>query len=831
MKITKPHTGPSLSIILHTWLSLRIILVFTLQVLFFCLLHAADDGVNFPSGQPRNGNFNQPSDGEILDVSPPGFCWWRAGGRGEVFYRVHIYSSGGAEIHTSARLDDPAYVPEVILSPGRYKWIVDAVDEQGKILARRAESTFEISPSALPLPWTDPDELLARVPGSHPRLLFPGERLEEVKENLDKFYSEPYLELKQSADRALDLSPVEKPVFNTLGGGKNYAAKRTAYREEYHAVGNAFIGGVVPMALTYLLSGEEKYGLAAKAHLLHLCDWELDGALSVQDPRFDEVGLRLARAVPQAYDWTCDLFSPEERLRMENWMAALGDSLLVRMQNRDYLNFSGESHDGRVPGYLMEFAIVLAHRPEAKAWMEYGMLAALTVFPHWAGSDGGWAEGVDYALQYNERFITPLHSVYAATGYNLWQKPFFRKFPYFLTWCISPVGEITPFGDSEDQPVSRRAEKLRSLLLYYSHVNNDATLRWWIDYLSAQQADSADDELSAVWELLYPDTLKPVGPSSILPDKAFRGVGWVAFHSDITDPENDLMLLFKSSPFGPASHSHADQNSFAIMKGGKALAIPAGERYPQHGSPFHTRYTRLTEAHNALLFNGKGQLDKDAGANGRIIDFRSLSHIGYTAGDARKAYGPPVSGYIRHAVLIRPSLILIVDEIQAGEPVTVDWLMHGKEKFGLSEEEQQLTSYRMNEKMQVDLLSLEGFDFSQSDEWPVDPKEGYPMVKTESPVNQWHFKGRLRQPVSRTVIAALMRIDGSPAGYQSCTTRKEDGGRVIVSAVLDGGLKTEILLNLATGPEYRGAPLIRITCLQEDGKTEELVIESKLNPN
>ena len=38
-----------------------------------------DKGLAFPSEQPEGGNFNKPFDGEILDVSPPGFCWWRAG--------------------------------------------------------------------------------------------------------------------------------------------------------------------------------------------------------------------------------------------------------------------------------------------------------------------------------------------------------------------------------------------------------------------------------------------------------------------------------------------------------------------------------------------------------------------------------------------------------------------------------------------------------------------------------------------------------------------------------------------------------------------------------
>ena len=139
------------------------------------------------------------------------------------------------------------------------------------------------------------------------------------------------------------------------------------------------------------------------------------------------------------------------------------------------------------------------------------------------------------------------------------------------------------------------------------------------------------------------------------------------------------MLLFKSSPYGPVSHSHADQNSFAIMKGGKALAQPTGARYPQHQSPFHFQYTNLTLAHNALLINGEGQIDRVASANGRLMDFKSSPHMAYVAGDAQKCYGDRLDFYKRHVVMIRPSVILIIDDLAGPEPFSVDWLMHSRE--------------------------------------------------------------------------------------------------------------------------------------------------------
>ena len=800
----------------------------------------SNDEFQFPSEQPRDGNFNRPIEGQIIDVSPPGFCWWRAGDRGVIYYVLHIFDDKGNEVYTSSKLEEPAFVPEKIFPPGGYSWSVDALTSGDVKVSERIKTNFIIAENAVSLPWVEPAVLLNKVPKEHPRLVFSHEKIAEIKSKLNTEFKAAYDNLKSSADKALSMPLVEKPDFDKITGQKNYAQKRTRYREGYHNVGDTYIGGVVPMALTYLLTRDNQYGAAVKKHLLHLTDWGMDGIMDVQSPKFDEVGLRLARALPQAYDWCYDIFSKDEKIKMENWLASLADKFLERMKKRDFLNTSGESHDGRVPGYLLEFAIALAERPEAIAWMDYGMKAVLTVFPHWAGADGGWAEGVDYALQYNDRFITPLQSVKVSTGYDLWKKPFFRKFPYFLVYCISPKGEITPFGDSEDQSVSgTKADKLSSMLLFYSLLNNDSSLRWWSDLLDARsgktEADDDEkepeiDELSAIRTMLVSDDVEPRKPELLPLDRAFFGIGWAALHTDITDPENDLMVLFKSSPFGPVSHSHVDQNTFAIMKGGKALAMPAGQRYPQHGSPFHTRYTRLTVAHNSLLINGQGQIDKKGQANGRLVDFKSTKNIGYALGEAKNAYGKPVETQLRHIVLIRPSLILVVDEIRTSEPVSIDWLMHGKEKFELNEAEQTFTSYRDEYCMNVNLISPEGVNFTQTDAWPIDPKEGYEMVKTESPVNQWHLIAKLKGRSTHTSIAAIMSV-GAKAKMPGLNINSNVNNTIVIDADFEEAGQARIIVNLSFDKSTGSEDLITIDFISKIGGKENLIVKKSIINN
>ena len=776
----------------------------------------------FPANRPENGNFNRPGPGDILDVSPPGFCWWRAGKRGELSYRLQIHDSKGRQVYASALLNEPVHVPDEVLPAGIYTWTVEGLTPSGFIAASRPPSAFTISENALPLPWVAPRKLLSRVPKEHPRLLFPKAQLPDIRKTLDTTLKAEFSSLKAAADEALDFPLVKEADFDKYVDKKQYAIKRTAYREAFHEVGNAYLGGVVPLALTYALTLEKKYGEAAKAHILNLLDWELDGVMSVQDPRFDEVGLRIARALPQGYDWCYDLFSEKERIAVEEMIVGLGNKLLERMQRRDFLNTPAESHDGRVPGYVVEFAIALAERPEAEAWMDYGMKSLLTVFPHWAGRDGGWAEGVGYALTYNDRFITPLQSVYTSTGYDIWQKPFFRKFPYFLLYCISPKAEITPFGDQEHLGIVGRSDKLRTMLLFYALRNQDSGMRWWVDLLGKGDDDAEMDGPSAIRSMILPDTVVPAPPKKIPPDRAFKGIGWVALHSDLAKPDDDLMVFFKSSPYGSVSHSHLDQNTFAILKGGSALAMPAGARYPQHGSPFHTEYTRLTVAHNALLINGKGQIDRDEKANGLLAEFQTMPHIGYASGEAQNCYGKPVTRYVRHIVLVRPSLVLVADDLEASEQVQVEWLMHAKERFDLNEKEQTFVSHRNDAFMKVHLLTPGGFDFRQDDAWPVDPRQGYPMVTTEPPAKQWHFNARRRERSERIRIAAIMAI-GDGGDQPECKIRRTSNGTAEIIASFAGIGQAKITVDLSADRAPSQAT-IEIHYELQKGETEYLSI-------
>jgi hypothetical protein len=281
------------------------------------------------------------------------------------------------------------------------------------------------------------------------------------------------------------------------------------------------------------------------------------------------------------------------------------------------------------------------------------------------------------------------------------------------------------------------------------------------------------------------------------------------------------MVMFKSSPFGSVSHSHADQNSFAIMKGGRALAIPGGERFPQHGSPFHEQYTQQTVAHNALLINGQGQRNRDDTASGKLVAFRTLPHLAYVAGDAHLCYPEPLRKNLRHVLLVRPSLVIVVDELEAERPIAVTWLMHTKQESALQPQSQSFTVQRDSARMVVHLAaSAAPLSFSQTSEWPIPPKQGYPMVQVADPPRQWHFQAKTTKARVVHRVAAVMVV-GDDEQMPACDVSSSNGTMTVTVGLAEGRAVAKIRLQ---DPVSSTNPLFHVRFDPHDGEPESLSV-------
>lgn len=705
----------------------------------------------------------QPTDGAEVAVTPPGFAWWRAAGASA--YRLIIREEGGRTVYESEPHPDPVHLPSRALPPGTYSWDVEALDAHGRALARRGWWRFRIPKGVPELVWEDPDKLLARVPEGHPRYVFLKDRLASVRAMLGTTRREAWQAIRRAADRALQTPPPEPPRYHTFPDKVRQRMGYTVYFREFRR----FIDGAMnTLALAYLLSGEEKYGLAAKRILLEVERWGIEGPMSVLSEFGDEPGLSMARFGHRAYDWLYDLFDQSERERVREMTAGRARQVLRRLRRADYLATPAESHNGRLIAYLTEYAVVLkGEAPDAAEWLDYSLRALLTFYPHWGDADGGWAEGVSYALGYNTLYLPAIEALRATTGFDLYRKPFFNRIPRFFLYCTSPIGEQRPFGDGSDRPVSGPAGAV--LMAHHGRRLKDPAYVWW-----AQQAGGLKEGVSdALVAVLTEDDVPPRPPSDRPQAAVFRGIGWAALHSALDRPEQDTLLLFKSSPYGSVSHSHADQNSFAILKGGRALAIPSGYYGPAYGMPHHADWTRQTKANNSILVDGEGQVVRSLRARGRIAAFRHQKALTYVAGDAAEAYGGRLTRFLRHVLFLRPGLIVMVDDLEAPRPARYQWLLHALEKMEADETAGVVVSRRGGASLTVRLVAPQGLAFSQTDRFDTPYNAGNPPEYHEERPNQWHFRAETREPAAATRILALATVRGPDEDFRVETLEHE----------------------------------------------------------
>jgi hypothetical protein len=203
------------------------------------------------------------------------------------------------------------------------------------------------------------------------------------------------------------------------------------------------------------------------------------------------------------------------------------------------------------------------------------------------------------------------------------------------------------------------------------------------------------------------------------------------------------------------------------------------------------------------------------------VAFESQPHIGYVCGDAQAAYGDRLTRFRRHVALIRPSLICVVDDLESPKPAEFQWLLHASEKFRLDQKNHTLTSHRSDTEMEVHLITPGGFESSQTNEWPVAPKAGYPTAKKPEPTKLWHFTATTRERANTRRIAAIMNV-GTSANRPDYTVQVNESGTIRVQTTMVES-KTVVEVNLKT-KQTSNAPLLAVRCKPKVSEAETLSV-------
>jgi len=688
---------------------------------------------------PESGEIDYyPTEGEVTASNPPPFMWLPVEGAQSYFMQYSTSSAfEPAETTEISELNITVYTPTEVMQPGKWYWRYAYSDGDQKQFSKTR--SFEIPGNAAVFPFIPVKEVISRIPKERPRLHFSPGLVKEIRSDKQGRFAHITREEIAKADEILKMN---EPLFKEPKMWDEYDDPRTAYNKAWRAM-RPYTQRMVTCALAYLYTGDFCYADEAKRRLLHFMTWDVEGPSSAIWPT--ELGMDIAENCPPVYDWIYDRLTDEEKETCRDVLAARMHQISYDVhRSRPMESKPFSSHPGRMVGFVAEGCIVLAHEvPEVEDWLDYTLKLLWSTYPAWGKTDGGWHEGISYWGGYMRRMFRVVSEL-DRLGIPLKEKPFFKNTGYFGLYAAYPRRPTKAFGDSYENPVG---EGHGHLMYNLSTLYQNSWFRWYADVFGITYRTGREAFL------YYDPELKPQPPLTIPQSFAFKDVGLVAMHSNMSEPDNNVTLLFQSNPFGAISHNHACQNAFVIEAYGEPLAISTGARQV-HGSPHHREWMWHTKAHNSILVDNEGQVTRKPSSAGKIINYQEEHAYVYTTGDATAAYGGRLERFHRHILFIRPEYFIIIDDLKtSGKASTFQWLLHSPTKIRVNTDKNIMVNQSGNVRLTSRFLTTEKMEFVQHTGFT-------PQVEDSlSWQNQFHLTASTTLPAASKKIVTVMRVD------------------------------------------------------------------------
>lgn len=698
-----------------------------------------------PDRDPLPGEWGyRPVDGSTVSLNPPSLTWVHESKA--LHYTVQWATKPDfSDAVTVEQVRWCTYTHHEPLRPGTYFWRYRVVTAGGPSEWSRTRR-FIVPADAVLFPKPTLEELRQRIPKGHPRLFFRPEEVPRLRAWVKSPEGSRVLEpLRRRAEALLKAEPTPEPqVRGTIRDPQT----RTSWWPNREQTVRA-CQETETLALVYLLTGDPRYGQAARRWVLHLASWDPDGPTNFG--LNCEAAKPMLHRLPRAYDWAYDTLTEEEREKVRAVMRRRASDAWRSGEVREgngHLNAPYNSHGNRTWHKLAECAIAfLGEIPEAEIWLDYAVNKFYAAYPVWADDDGGWHEGLSYWAGYMGKFVWWAEVAAKALGIDSFKKPFFANVGTYALYTAPPGSPNSGFGDLSVSPPSSGWKFVE----YFARRTNNPYLAWWGEQYGIRLT-TEDPVIHFVWSTIPP--LKPKPPTDMPPSKVFRGIGVAVLNSTLLNSNDNVQLRLKASPFGRQSHGHDPHNSFTLNAYGEALLVNCVYR-DWHGSPFHTRWCWSTQAHNALLVNGEGQKTHTADPLGRIVAWDLQDGADDVVGEAAAAYEGRLRRFLRHVVFVKPDVVVLADEVEAAQPSTFQWMLHGLSEFNVEEKAQRLRLERGKAGLLVHFIAPEPLRFRQWSGYDPEPDKAFMGGRT-FPI-QWHVEASTTTPRQEVWTLTVLR--------------------------------------------------------------------------
>jgi hypothetical protein len=722
---------------------------------------AQNSSATFPDViYPKYRVWTSPNAGETAESNPPSFQWPASK---NVTYHVQLSpkSDFSGPLIEKEGIPFGMYNPHQKLTTGTWYWRYREGEGKWNNL-----DSFDISSSSEVFVTPTAEELFNAVPKAHPRVLAKTSDLENLRNRAKDSKESQAIIFEANSYLNIPL-PNEEDALSKIEG-KNSDEDEKLDKNTSKVLGWSIHKRLTLLSQAYILTGSQKYFLAAKNIMLEVATWDPKGPTHTSD--FGDAGIMSGLAI--AFDTFWNLLEVDERSKMIEHSAARANGFYKSWKGR-VENRSSSMHVWQhIMHQMLQTSLVLiGEHEDANQWMEYIYEIWLAQSPKMAEKDGAWINGTGYFAM-NTLTLYDVSSILGdLTNLDFMDTDFFKNNPTWLIYSFPPGSVSDGFGNDGDKrfPTIRYAGYTAAAAQIFKNPQADWYAQKVADYLGEEVADDEEFRWFRIKNATKTNKVKSLPALDLPQASVYRDVGVAYMHTSLQNPKNDLMLSARSSPFGPLAHTHAEQNSFNISYNGKRLFYNTGYRAAMV-DPHFKGWHKHTQGHNAVLIDGKGQ-PFNAGAYGWMPRFLNSDEISYAVGDASNAYSGKdenqnidlgMKKFRRHYIMLRPSTIIIYDELEADHKATWSWLLHNDIGLEINAKENQILASNEEGKAKVNLFSSSDIDFQVTDQFAI-PVENW-TEKTNSEgevidfVDQWHFSGVSKEKMEKMRYLAIFQI-------------------------------------------------------------------------
>lgn len=709
-----------------------------------------------------------------LQINPPTFRWPAAAGA--TAYRIELARTPDFTGAAAVVITDLFYRPSEPLALGTWYWRCRGEEPvvQPWMPAESFEITAQLAHWPLP-PWR---ELMARLPATHPRVYLRREEIAQVRANAQRLapeFAAWQAKARAELETPFSLAEYEKRV----PANANPLERDTpALKQRIWAAKAAAIALSDPSldgAWVWLATGDPWFREATRQRTLQMAGLDPNGLISEANSGSDAGNLDFSNAaivgaLGEVYDLLYEEFSPAERQLIRAAIKARAAPMFAKLAKAPLNLMRGHGWQHAFLDALVAAVAIADEEPVARGWAELGLKSFVSLYPWFGGNAGGSQEGPKYF--HGEEMVASLEVLdlfRTAFGLRLEEgNPWFRASPYFLIYSYPPGSPFAKIGDADsgvpndlnDRPAPGGKARLAAWRMAELYGNRDIAA-----YAQAVSADGVGLTLSQFLRWSNPSTTPPTSLAALPRARAFTDVGAVFTHSDLAHPEENVRLVFHSSPYGGFGHAHADQNSFHLFAYNEELLLDSGY-YTPTGDPHRVKWSVRTKAHNTILVDDTGQSWGDARGYGGVTHFETHEDWTYFTGSAGAAYpDAPLEHFDRHVVWLRGDTVqtyVIMDDLAVAGGVNrrFDWLLHAAKPMTIDEAARTVRVAGEKGEALVSFLEPAALTFTQSDRFDA-PAVYWRNGKNIPLPNQWHLKaGTPALPQTRFVTVVQVSRPG-----------------------------------------------------------------------